>query len=79
MYHVVKPTPALPPQRYEKKNVPPKKLNNVWREGGAWQCRSGSGDTGAVSQHYHASRAYGEVQSHYALGACEARNQPLRD
>ena len=28
---------------------------------------------------YHERRAYGEVQSHYVLGACEARNHSLRD
>jgi hypothetical protein len=33
----------------------------------------------APSLNHHARRAYGEVQSHHALRACEARNQSLCD
>ena len=29
--------------------------------------------------HHHESGAYGEVQRHYALGACEARDHSLRE
>ena len=31
----------------------------------------------ARCSHHHASGAYGEVQSHHALGACEARDHSL--